>query len=85
MAERTKGSLWRRADESAATEFVLQFGLPHCAAQRTLVVKISDTSHLRKRVRIPPSIASYRGIRPAGLGASRAAVRPKAEPAFRLS
>jgi len=45
MAERTrKGSLWRRAVQSAATKFVLHFGLPQLAAQRTLVVKISDTS-----------------------------------------
>src|SRR5215470_19114814 len=45
QSEPGKGSLWRRAVESAATEFVFQFGLPHLAAQRTLVVKISDTSH----------------------------------------
>jgi hypothetical protein len=33
MTGRTKGSLWRRAMfESAATEFVLQFGLP-CIAR----------------------------------------------------
>jgi hypothetical protein len=83
MAERTKGSLWRRAVESAATEFVLQFGLPHCAAKRTLVVKISDTSrtpwwnsHLQSIVPWNPS---------GRMGASRAPVRRKAEPAFRLS
>jgi hypothetical protein len=83
MAERTKGSLWRRADESAATEFVFRFGLPHCAAERTLVVKISDTSHLQA-VKNPPSIdRTVESVRRAG--ATRAAVRRKAEPAFRLS
>jgi hypothetical protein len=45
MAGRTlKGSLWRRAVQSAATEFVLLSGLPHFAAHPTLVVKMSDTS-----------------------------------------
>ena len=40
-----QGPLWRRAVESAATEFVFQFGSPQRAAQRMLVVKMSDTSH----------------------------------------
>jgi hypothetical protein len=35
----------RRARSSERRDgFVFQFGLPHLAAQRTLVVKISDTS-----------------------------------------
>jgi hypothetical protein len=51
MAERTneKGSLWRRAVESAATKFVLHFGFAAARGARTLVVKISDTSFARKR------------------------------------
>src|SRR6185312_14773791 len=47
-----KGLLWRRRFERR-DEF-LQSGLPHRAARRTLVVKISDTSLQGKRVRIPP-------------------------------
>ena len=59
MAERTRmGSLWRRAVESAATEFLFcNFALPHLAAQRTLVVKISDTSHTTEPISPVPQRA----------------------------
>jgi hypothetical protein len=72
MAGRTrKGSLWRRAVQSAATEFVSQFCSPHLAAQRTLVVKISDTSHHGKAGSNPAFDTTYRGSGLARAVASR--------------
>ena len=54
MAERIRKG-FAIAARFRAPQLFLQSGLPHRAAQPTLVVKISDTSLQRKeRVRIPP-------------------------------
>jgi hypothetical protein len=66
MAERTrKGSLWRRDVQSAATKicFSIWFAA-YLAAQRTLVMKISDIRSARGEK--SAFNRSYRGIRPAG-------------------
>jgi hypothetical protein len=68
MAERTneKGSLWRRAVESAATKFVLHFGF--AAARGAPNVGGEDFGYFfcTEAVKHPPSIDRTVASRPAG-------------------
>jgi len=59
MAERAGRIRYGGAPFRASDGFVFQFGLPHLAAQRTLVVKISDTSHTTEPISPVPQRAFF--------------------------
>jgi hypothetical protein len=85
MAERTKGSLWRRADESAATKFVLRFGF--AAWRGATNAGGEDLGYFAPHdaVKNPPSIdRTVESVGCDGCVAGSGEAQ-KAEPAFRLS